>query len=365
MNIKLKNLGLLNKENIEKSYAYVKANGLKAFLRRTQEKLSESGTSPVEFSIPDHSPSGSDIEEAAGHSIWDNSLEQYQMDNFKMYWELLQEIQKYQFKEMTGNEETDFLTFTINYCRENFPVAGLRALWVGCMDSDPSPEVVQFRTGMFSKIEVMDIAGELLYRQRQLTLDKGIKDIEYIRQDFNEVELEENAYDVIFSVGTVHHTENLELFFSQINKALKAHGKLIIRDYVGPNRLQFTDLQLGIINQILSILPDKYKKKSDGSVKDTVFSCDLEHLMKVDPSEAVRSQDIIEIMKEKLEIVNLSYTGGTILHPMLSEIASNFEQDQDAETILKLLIFFEKFMIDKNILPSDYAFCIAQKKVDA
>jgi SAM-dependent methyltransferase len=362
LNIKLKNIKLLNKSNIEKSYSYVRANGFKAFLRRTREKLSEPEKSATELSSSDNSPSAAENEGSATSSIWDNSFEQYQMDDFKLYWELLREIQKYQFKEMTGNEEMDFLTFSLNYCRENFGSTGLRALWIGCMDSDPSPEVIQFESGIFSKIEVMDIAEGLLHKQRQLTLDRGITDIEYIKQDFNEIALEENAYDVIFSVGTIHHTERLELLFDQINHALKEHGKLIIRDYVGPNRLQFTDLQLALSNEILSILPQKYKKRSDGSIKDLVFSCDLDHLMKVDPSEAVRSQDIVEVMKERLEIVNLSYTGGTILHPLLSEIASNFEQDQDAETILKLLIFFERLMINKNILPSDYVFCIAQKR---
>jgi SAM-dependent methyltransferase len=363
LNIKLKNLTLINKSNIEKSYAYAKANGFKAFLNRAREKLSEEATFSDSLPSPNADPSPSANDESASQSIWDNSLEQYRMDDFKLYWELVREIQKYQFREMTGNEEMDFLTFSLNYCRENFPEGGLRALWIGCMDSDPSPEVVQFGSGMFSRMEVMDIAEGLLRKQQQLTLDRGIKAIEYVKQDFNEVALEENAYDVIFSVGTIHHTENLELLFDQINKALKADGKLILRDYVGPNRLQFTDLQLGIINQILSLLPEKYKRKSDGSVKDIVFSCDLDHLMKVDPSEAVRSQDIVEVMKERLDIIKLAYTGGTLLHPMLSEIASNFEQDQDAETVLKLLIFFEKFMIDKNILPSDYAFCIAQKKL--
>jgi len=362
LNIKLKNIALLNKSNIGKSYAFARSNGIRAFMKRVREKLADEPVSTVGFSSADNQSSPTEHHEPAGQSIWDNSLEQYQIDNFKMYWELVGEIQKYQFREMTGNEEMDFLTFTLNYCREHFPNAGLRALWIGCMDSDPSPEVVQFSSGLFSKIEVMDIAEGLLRKQQQLTLDRGITQIDYIRQDFNELKLEENAYDVIFSVGTIHHTENLELLFDQINRALKDDGKLIVRDYIGPNRLQFTDLQLGIINQILSILPEKYKKKSDGSIIDTVFSCDLNHLMKVDPSEAVRSQDIVKVMKERVEIIKLAYTGGTLLHPMLSEIASNFEQDQDAETVLKLLIFFEKFMIEKNILPSDYAFCIAQKK---
>jgi SAM-dependent methyltransferase len=209
----------------------------------------------------------------------------------------------------------------------------------------------------------MDIAEGLLHKQRKIAEDRGVKGIEYIKQDLNDVVLDGNAYDVIFAVGTIHHVEKLELFFDQINNALKDNGKVIMREYVGPNRVQFTDLQLNITNEILSILPERYKTRRDGSIKNRALNCDIDYLMKRDPSESVRSQDIVRVMKERLEIIKLAYTGGTILHPLLNEIASNFEQDEDAETILQLLIFLEKMLIEKGILPSDYVFCIAQKKL--
>jgi SAM-dependent methyltransferase len=209
----------------------------------------------------------------------------------------------------------------------------------------------------------MDIAEGLLFKQRKIAMDRGAAGIEYIKQDLNEVELEGNAYDLIFAQGTIHHIEKLERFFDQINNALKEHGKFIVREYIGPNRMQFTDTQLAIINEILRVLPNKYKKTMDGSIKNIAYSADLDWLMKTDPSESVRSQEIISVMKERLEIIKLAYTGGTILHPLLSDIASNFERDQDGEAILKLLILFEKVLTEKGVLPSDYVFCIAQKKL--
>lgn len=46
---------------------------------------------------------------SVSQSIWDNSLERYQRNNFKFYWELLQEVRKYQYKYMTGDESIAFL----------------------------------------------------------------------------------------------------------------------------------------------------------------------------------------------------------------------------------------------------------------
>ena len=54
--------------------------------------------------------------------------------------------------------------------------------------------------------------------------------------------------------------------------------------------------------------------------------------------------------------------GGTILQPLLSNIASNFEKEQEGELVLKLLILLEKTFIEKGVLPSDYVFCMARKK---
>ncbi len=364
MNTVLRLPHLLRRDNIKKAYFCIKNYGFKTFARKAKGKILDIVNSGNDSTASNnHAVQSGKIDSSSSKPIWDNSFARYQKDNFKLYWELLPEVQKYQYRCMTGNENMDFLTFTLKFCKENFESNKLRALWIGCMDSIPGPEVTQFESGMFSKIEVMDLAEGLLDKQRRMASKRGIKDIEYRKQDLNEVVLEKNAYDVIFAVGTIHHVENLELLFEQINGALKGDGKFIIREYIGPNRLQFTDTQLSIINEILSILPEKYRTMNNGSIKKIAQRPDMNYLIKIDPSESARSQDIIEVMKERLEITTLSYTGGTILHPLLSDIASNFERDQESETILKLLIFFEKTLIEWGALPSDYVFCIAQKKL--
>ena len=294
-------------------------------------------------------------------TIWDNSTEQYRKDDFKIYWELLAAVEKYQMKYMTGDENLHYFSNAFNYVKENVGDRNLKGLFLGCMEGNPGPEMTLMETGCFSKIEVMDIAEGLLKKQRILASERGVKGIEYIKQNFNKFILEKKEYDVIWGIGTIHHIENLEHLFNQVQNALKDKGVFILREYIGPNRFQFSELQLSIINDILSILPDKYKIQVDGKLKRIVERPNVIELIKHDPTESVRSEDIIPLMKEKFEIIKLVYTGGTILHPLLSYIASNFEGDQEAETTLKLLILLEKNLVDNKVLPSDYVFCIAKK----
>jgi hypothetical protein len=83
----------------------------------------------------------------------------------------------------------------------------------------------------------------------------------------------------------------------------------------------------------------------------------------MDSSEAIRPKDIMQVVEERLNVVACVYTGGTLLHPLLADIASNFEGNEDADTVLRLLILFERILIEKEILPSDYVFCMAKKKI--
>ena len=304
----------------------------------------------------------SNEDNSVSKTIWDNSIDQYVRDDFKIYWELLPTVSQYQYRCMTGDESVDYFSYSMNYVKEHIGNKNLRALSIGCMEGNIGPEITVFETGMFGRIEVMDIAQGLLKKQSKIASEKGLNAIEYIKQDLNCVELEKNVYDFIWAVGTIHHIENLELFFEQVQNALKDNGIFMMREYIGPNRINHTEEQLSIVNEILSILPEKYKKTPDGLIKNIMEATDVVALIKHDPSEAVRSEDIMQILNHKLEIVKLAYTGGTILQPLLSNIASNFEKDQEGDLVLKLLILLEKTLIEKEVLSSDYVFCMARKK---
>lgn len=299
--------------------------------------------------------------ETVSETIWDNSAEQYVKDDFKVYWETLHRVALYQFRCMTGDENNDYLTYTVDYLREKVGTENLRGLSIGCGEI-AAPEMKLVQTGYFTEFDVMDIAGNLLNRQEKRAQDLGLQGLRYIAQDLNQISLEPDTYDLIWAVGTIHHIEKLESFFDEINKSLKKNGVLVMREYVGPNRLQLTGEQLALVNEILSCLPDKYKRMPDGNIKNTEDRVKVEDLIRVDPSEAVRSEDIMPLLKEKLKIVHLADTGGTILMPFLNRIASNFERDEDGDAILRLVILLERKLIEHGILPSDYNFCLATKK---
>jgi SAM-dependent methyltransferase len=295
-------------------------------------------------------------------TIWDNSVDQYQKKGFKLYWELLPAVEEYQLRSMTGNRHLHFFWQTLNFVRENIGERDLRALLVGCSEWNPSIEERLIGSGAFSSVKVIDIAKGLLERQKAISFERKIRGIEYVCQDLNEIALERNAYHLIWSVGTIHHIVNLEHLFDQMRESLRENGVLVMREYIGPNLLQFTEEQLAIVNEILKVLPEKYKKTYTGLIKEAVRNPDISQLMAADPSESIRSNDIMAVMKERFDVFKVCYTGGTILHPLLDGIASNFENSEEADVILRLLILMERIMIEKGVLQSDYVFCMARKK---
>jgi len=358
----------------KKALSVLRTEGWRGLKARVRQQHSLASQAPVIESsaicdkteilrlLPLASEINSVSEGSAPGSIWDNSQEQFCNNGFKLYWECLPEVAKYQLKAITGKDNLHYLNDTIDFVKKNIGTRNLRGLFIGCQEGDPPPEWSFIESGLFNRIEVFDIAEGLIRKQEKLAMERGITNVEYSVRDCNTVQLDEGVYDLILAVGTIHHIEKLDSLFNQINGGLTSPGIFVMREYVGPSRFQFTEKQVSLINEILSILPEKYKRTNKGFLKNIFTAPDPEDVIKVDPSEAICSQDILRVLHDHLNVIKLNHTGGTILHPLLSDIAENFERDEDADAILKLLILFEKTLIDKKILPSDYVFSIAGKK---
>jgi SAM-dependent methyltransferase len=286
----------------------------------------------------------------------------YEPGGFKRYWESLEPVQRYQKRLMTGDENKDHVTFSIEFLKEKFIARDkLTGLSIGCAES-LRPEMKFCETGLFSSFEVIDIAGKLIERQRCEAQKRGLDFIKYTVANLNYIKLSESVYDLIWGHGTIHHIENLENFFQQVCLGLKKDGLFIMREYIGPDRLQYTDTQIAIANEWLSSIPPRYKRKWSGLVKKEAERISLRQLLKSDPSEAARSSEIMSILEKHLEIIHLAKTGGTVLNPLLDGIASSFENSEEGTKILNKLIEEEEKSIQKNEIPSDYVFCIARKR---
>jgi len=85
-----------------------------------------------------------------------------------------------------------------------------------------------------------------------------------------------------------------------------------------------------------------------------------------DPSKAIRSAEILPLLRAYFEIIEIKEYGGTILQFLLTDIAGNFDPDSKEDMrMLGLLCQIEDVLIDSGDLSSDFAFVVARKPITA
>src|SRR6185312_1978183 len=114
--------------------------------------------------------------------------------------------------------------------------------------------------------------------------------------DLNKDRLPEAAYDVVFGLSCIHHIEKLDHAFGEIRRSLKPGGLLYIDEYIGPRQFQTEPHVTAIINRELALLPEAYRRSlfDDRRIIKTYKPSPIWHFEVNDPSEAIRSDEIVE-----------------------------------------------------------------------
>ncbi len=236
-----------------------------------------------------------------------------------------------------------------------------RCLTLGCGAGDLERNLVTYN--LCNRHDGFDLAPEAIRKAREQAAKENIGHISYDVRDINEIELPPNFYDIVFAVSAMHHLSKLEDVFKQVKKTLKAGGYFFLHEFIGPTKFQWTDRQISVINHLLKILPDKYmymvgdiKSRKPEVVRPTIGQMDA-----VDPSEAIRSADIMKVLPQYFTIVEKKDLGGTILHMLLEGIAGNFNRDNPQDMkLLNLLFDIEDTFMEIGEISSDFAVIIAK-----
>jgi 2-polyprenyl-3-methyl-5-hydroxy-6-metoxy-1,4-benzoquinol methylase len=264
-------------------------------------------------------------------------------------------------KKISGDSKKNWLTYvTEKYLR--IACGTYVGLSLGCGTGILERELQQ--RGIFRKLDGYDVTDEAINQAKKLAKEKNLK-INYQVANLNRIKLEKNTYDIIFANSILHHLKNLEYVIDQIDTALARNGLLIVNEYIGPSQFQYTVKQITLINELLNILAENYKKRvtDPNSLKPFFIPPSKEFMDASDPSEAIRSSEIINLLQKKFEVVERKDFGGTILHMLLQDIAGNFDPNDSRDiTVLKLLIYFEDYLIKAKILTSDFSFLVLRKK---
>ena len=177
--------------------------------------------------------------------------------------------------------------------------------------------------------------------------------VEYICANLEEWRPDRQV-DLIIAKGVLHHVQALEDWCRLFAEMLMPEGLLYLDDFVGPTRFQWTTTQLDIINRVLAVLPDDVKidlVAADGRRKERVSPPDVDRLIAADPSEAVRSAEIPEVIKRYMVPIELKPYGGALYHPLFSRIMGNFAQHPD---LVELIMELDAILTEQGVIGSDY-----------
>jgi hypothetical protein len=144
---------------------------------------------------------------------------------------------------------------------------------------------------------------------------------------------------------------------------LTEDGYVVFEEYVGPNRFQWTDEQLGLTAQMLALLPTRLRKYAHGILKEEEGRSTVEEVKAVCPSEAIRSQDIVPLFRDHFHLVWHKLLGGTIQHLLYSGIIQNFpDHDPHVLHAMDAINGLEQTFIAYGIIQSDFALLVGRKK---
>jgi SAM-dependent methyltransferase len=228
-----------------------------------------------------------------------------------------------------------------------------RAVSLGCGSGNLERDLVQ--RGMVSTMDAYDLAEGAIERARRLACEAGMDSIRYHVADLEALTWPERSLDAVFAHQSVHHVGKLEVLHGAIRAALKPGGFFHLHEYVGPTRFQWTDVQLAAVNDVLESLPAHLRRLPDGRQKPPMQRPTLEAMIAADPSEAIRSAEILTTLQSDFEVVERRDIGGTLLHLALGDIAQNFDASSaEDRRQLERLFDLEDQMLAEGFVRSDF-----------
>ena len=264
---------------------------------------------------------------------------------------------RYIHPQISGRPDSNWLEWA---AQRYFSAPAECALSVG--SGDGGFERHGLAVGLANRFEAFDASPGAVELATQLGKTHGVDDrVTYVVADLNHHRFEPLRYDAAFASMAVHHIQDLEHFFVQVRRALKPGALFIMNEFVGPNQFQWTAPQMELADALLQRIPERYRRSLiSGYTKSRVTRQTLAAMNQVDPTEAVRSADIIPLMRAHFELVEQVDYGGTLLNLILEEIAGNFSDTDEDFAVLEPLFDAERDYLRRGVISSDFTVLVGR-----
>lgn len=295
---------------------------------------------------------------------WSQKLEDSSSDfSAELYWLANPEVRRRHVLAQTRGRRADSWVNDVvkQFLGDRIPVD--RMLSIGCGTGQLERHLALL--GAFKECDAWDVATGAIETARRTASEQGLRHIHYAVRDANAVELPPETYDAVLFHSSLHHIAALEGVCENVARSLKPGGWLFLNEYVGPNVFDFTPRQKEVIRAAFDLIPRRFRRSGylDWAVAEAAPIPSPAEVAAADPSEAVRSAEILDVVSHYFDVVELNPTGGTVLQFLLHGIAGNFRPDDpDSMKVLDLLIRIEETLIEVGDLRSDFAVVTARRR---
>lgn len=217
----------------------------------------------------------------------------------------------------------------------------------------------------FSKIVGIDISSESIENAINYAKLENLK-IDYKAGDFTTMNFGNQKFDVILFDSSLHHFSSIASFLkANIQPLLNDDGIVVVFEFCGPNRLQWRTSQLKKVKQILSNLPENYRKLPNTNwIKRKAYRPGILRMFLVDPSEAPDSENLQKALHENFEILEEINLGWTIIQPLFKNIAHHFLNEVPETKKWIRFILDEESAYVQETNENDAIFGIYRKKLN-
>lgn len=296
--------------------------------------------------------------ETAGKHWGERAREQAALNKPNSWAECPVVNQEYICPLISGEAHVGWLEYV---ARKYYPSPVAAALSLGCGGGGLERHGLQLQIA--ERFDAFDVSDDALQFVKEEAQKSGqLESINYTPSNLNKIEFAESSYDAAFASQSVHHIEDLEHYMQEVSRCLKPGGYFIINEFVGPNQFQWTDVQLQHCQRLLEEIPESFRQMiREPGVKHSVERPTLEFMNGYDPTEAIRSEDIVTELEKQFEIVERRDFGGTLLHLVLDNIAGNLSDSDEGKTILRHLFSEEQRLMSSGEISSDFTLLVARK----
>lgn len=276
-------------------------------------------------------------------------------------WTHLDQVRRTINRRVTGDADLPPLTWFFQRVAQETPLPLGRILVLGCGAAGIENRIVQ--SGWAAAAVALDLSPRALALAAADAQAAGLTTVTHRLADINALpvgdpDLQPGSFDAVLGIAGVHHCANLEGLYAAVAQLLKPGGWFYLDEFVGPNRFQWPEIQVGLISGFLSALPDPLARTGAGHLRRGYLRPTVRQVIAVDPSEAVRSAEIIPLLPIWLRVEGVFGYGGNLLHLALAQIAQHFHDDPDG--VLTRLIALEDWCLAEGLLKHDFAVILAR-----